>query len=88
MKVVRGFTGLLAGGLVALVLALGVAWVIADAQGAPGPGPVRMVGHLVAAVVAVAAQRYADRHLDGRGVVATVVVVAVTAAVLVVAWVP
>ncbi len=88
MKVVRGFTGLLAGGLVALVLALGVAWIIADAQGAPGPGPVRMIGHLVAAVVAVAAQAYVDRHPDGRGLVAAVVVVAVTVAVLVIAWVP
>jgi cobalamin biosynthesis protein CobD/CbiB len=88
MRVVRGFTGLLAGGLVALVLALGVAWVIADAEGAPGPGPVRMVGHLVAAVVAVAAQRYADRHHDGRGAVAALVVLAVTVAVLLIAWVP
>jgi cobalamin biosynthesis protein CobD/CbiB len=87
MTVLRGFTGLLAGGLVALVLALGVAWVIADAQGAPGPGPVRMVGHLLAAVVAVAAQRYADRHRDGRGALAAFVVLAVTVAVLAVAWI-
>jgi cobalamin biosynthesis protein CobD/CbiB len=88
MKVVRGFTGLLAGGLVALVLALGVAWIIADAQGAPGPGPLRMIGHLVAAVVAVTAQRYVDRHLDGRGLVAAAVVLGVTVAVLLIAWVP
>ncbi|MGI5127647.1 hypothetical protein ACQEVB_12615 [Pseudonocardia sp. CA-107938] len=87
MRVLRGFTGLLAGGLVALVLALGVAWALAAAEGAPGPGPVRVLGHLVAAVVAVAAQRYADRNAGGRAAVAALAVVVVTVLVLVVAWI-
>ncbi len=87
MKALRLLTGLLAGGLVALVLALGVAWVVAAREHAPGPGVARVVGHLVAAVVAVAAQRYADRHPDGRGVAAALAVLVVTAALLAVAWI-
>lgn len=83
----RGFTGLLAGGLVALVLALGVAWVIAASDNAPGPGIGRMLGHLAAAVVAVAAQRYADRHPDARGVLAALAVLVVTVALLALAWI-
>jgi hypothetical protein len=46
-----------------------------------------VVGHLVAAVVAVAAQRYADRHPDGRGVAAALAVLVVTAALLAIAWI-
>lgn len=87
MKALRLVSGLLAGGLVALVLALGVAWSLAARENAPGPGVALVAGHLVAAVVAVTAQVYADRHRDGRGSLASLAVVAVTAAVLVIAWI-
>lgn len=83
----RGLSGLLAGGLVATVVALGVAWVVAAGMDAPGPGVVRLVGHLVAAVVAVVAQRYADRHPGADGVAAALAVVAITVLVLAMAWI-
>jgi steroid 5-alpha reductase family enzyme len=82
----RGLTGLLAGGLVALAVALTVGWVIADRTGSPGPGPATLVWHGAAAVAAVVAQLYADRH-DGRsGLLAAVAVALITAVVLAVQW--
>ncbi|GAB3154793.1 hypothetical protein GCM10027258_59100 [Amycolatopsis stemonae] len=58
----RGFTGSLAAGLT--VLALGVLLVagIDFYQGVPGPGAVMLIGHPVAAVLALLAQRVADRR--------------------------
>lgn len=82
----RGFSGLLAGGLAALAVALYAAWFVADRAGSAGPGTSTLVWHTVAAVVAVAAQVYADRTAGVRGAVAAVGVVAVTAAVLAAQW--
>lgn len=82
----RGFSGLLAGGLAALAVALFAAWFVADRTGSAGPGAPTLVWHTVAAVVAVAAQVYADRRAGARGVVAALAVVAVTAGVLAAQW--
>ncbi|MFI5590556.1 hypothetical protein ACIA5G_36305 [Amycolatopsis sp. NPDC051758] len=58
----RGFTGSLAAGLA--VLAVGVLAVagIDLYTGAPGPGAAMLIGHPVAAVLALLAQRVADRR--------------------------
>lgn len=82
----RGFSGLLAGGLAVLTVALFVAWFVADRTGSAGPGASTLVWHTVAAVTAVVAQVYADRRVGPRGAVAAVGVVAVTAAVLAAQW--
>ena len=82
----RGLSGVLAGGMVALFAALVVAWVIALRAGAPGPGAVVLVVHACAAVIAVAVQRHADRTAGPRGVLAALVTIVVVAALLIYEW--
>jgi hypothetical protein len=52
----------------------------------PGPGTATVVWHAVAAVVAVAAQIYADRRSGARGVLAAVGVLAAAALLLYFQW--
>lgn len=82
----RALSGLLAGGLVVLAVALAVAWFVAMNSGSPGPGPSTLFWHGGSAVVAVLAQRHADRHRDAGGTTAAVAVVGITVAVLAVQW--
>ena len=77
-SLLRGLSGLLVGGLVALALVLVAAWWYADRTGFPGPGPGMLIGHGVAAVAAVAAQLWVDRRRDRVGtLVAALLAVAV-----------
>jgi steroid 5-alpha reductase family enzyme len=85
-RALRGLTGVLAGGLVALLVALVVAWVVSRNTDMPGPGTATLVWHAIAAVVAVAAQVYADRRPDGRGLLAAVGVLLTAAALLFFQW--
>ena len=85
-RLLRGLSGLLAGGLVVLLVALGVAWYIADRVGSSGPGAQTLVWHAVAAVAAVLAQRHADRHGDVGGVLAACAVIVISAVLLTVEW--
>jgi hypothetical protein len=85
-RALRGLTGVLAGGLVALLIALVVAAVVSRNAAMPGPGTATLVWHGIAAVVAVAAQVYADRRPDGRGLLAAVVVLLTAAALLFFQW--
>lgn len=82
----RGLSALLAGGLVALVLALVVAWIVAERTGAPGPGTNTLIWHAAGAVAAVVVQRQADRRPGAAGVLAACGVVVITAVVLAVQW--
>jgi hypothetical protein len=82
----RTITGLLAGGLVALTVALVVAWFVAGKVGSPGPGPSMLVWHGLAAVAAVVAQLQADRRAGLHGRLAMAAVVLITTAVLAVQW--
>jgi hypothetical protein len=86
IRLLRGFSGVLAGGLVALALALLVAGVVAQRHAVPGPGALSIAGHVVAAVVAVLVQRRADRTTGVAGAGAALGVVALTAVVLGVQW--
>jgi hypothetical protein len=86
VRLLRGLSGLLAGGLVALVLALVGAWFLAEQLGVPGPTVSTIAGHAVAAVAAVLAQHQADRRRDGAAVAAALAVVLITAVVLAVQW--
>jgi hypothetical protein len=85
-RLLRGLSGLLAGGLVALVFALVGAWFLAEHLAVPGPEPSTIAGHTFAAVVAVLAQRQADRRSGATAILAALAVVLVTVVVLAVRW--
>ncbi|MEU0533500.1 hypothetical protein [Amycolatopsis tolypomycina] len=78
----RGFTGSLAAGLAVLAVGVLVVGVICLFTGAPGPGVASLVGHPVAAGLALGAQRVADRRrgLPAVGAGFAVVLFAVSAA--------
>ncbi|WIX87890.1 hypothetical protein [Amycolatopsis sp. DG1A-15b] len=82
----RGFTGSLAAGLT--VLALGVLAVagICLFTGAPGPGATLLVGHPMAAALALLAQRVADRRNGPPAVGAGLAVVLFTVSALTLFW--
>jgi hypothetical protein len=82
----RGLSGLLAGGLVVLLVVLCIAWYIADRSGTSGPGASTLAWHAVAAVAAVLAQRHADRHRGAAGAVTACIVIAITVALLTAEW--
>ncbi|OXM42414.1 hypothetical protein [Amycolatopsis alba] len=83
----RGLTGSLAAGMVVLAVFVLVVAGICLFTGAPGPGPLMLAGHPVAAVVALLAQRVADSR-NGRvaGFAGLLVVVSVTAALSLFWW--
>ncbi len=83
----RGFSGVLAAGMVALVGGLVVAWVVALQAGSPGPGAGTLLVHAVAAAAAMLAQVYADRTPGPRGAVAALGVIVAVVAVLTVEWI-
>jgi hypothetical protein len=83
---VRGLSGVLVGGLVALALVLLGGWFYADRTGLPGPGLAMIVGHGVAAVLAVVAQVRVDRRPDRRATLAAVALAGLVAGGLALAW--
>jgi len=84
--VLRGLSGVLAAGLVALVAGLAVAWVVALWAGSPGPGAGTLLVHAAAAAVVMVVRVYADRTPGPRGAVAAVGVIVTVVAVLTVEW--
>lgn len=62
----RGLSGVVAGGLVALAIAVCVAQWLASTSGRPGPGLGAVACHVVAALAAVVLQLLAERA-PGRG---------------------
>jgi hypothetical protein len=72
--VARAVTGSLAAGLLLLALFLIGTQVWALGQGLQGPGIPTMIGHIVAAVVALVLQAIADRRRDAVGGVAAIAV--------------
>jgi hypothetical protein len=61
VHVLARLSGVLAGGLVALAIAVCVAQWLASMSGRPGPGVTAVIGHGVAALAAVALQLAAER---------------------------
>ncbi len=78
-----GVTGLVAGGLAVLALALAASWVVAPRWGLPGPAPDLLAWHAGAAVAVVAAQVRADRTGRSRAALA---VTGAALAVLALLW--
>jgi predicted lipid-binding transport protein (Tim44 family) len=82
----RGFTGSLAAGLTVLAIGVLAVAVIDLNTGAPGPGAVLLIGHPVAAVLALLAQRVADRRNGASAAGAGVAVVLFTVSALTLFW--
>jgi hypothetical protein len=85
-SVLRGLSGLLTGGLVALALVLVAGWFYADRTGLPGPGIGMLIGHVVAAVAAVVVQVYVDRRTDRVGTLAAAASAALIVGALALVW--
>lgn len=85
-SLLRGLSGLLVGGLVALALVLMAGWFYADRAGLPGPGIGMLVGHVVAAVAAVAGQVWVDRRRDRVGTLVAAALAALVAGGLALVW--
>jgi hypothetical protein len=82
----RAAGGALAAGLAVLAVTLLVAWGWAVAHDDPGPRPRLLIGHLVAAALALTLQRVADRQARGIGRAASVGVLLVAGAVVAFFW--
>jgi hypothetical protein len=85
-SVLRGLSGVLVGGLVALALVLLAGGFYADRTGLPGPGLGVIVGHGVAAVAAVIAQVWVDRRRDRTGTLAAAVLAVLVVGGLTLTW--
>jgi hypothetical protein len=82
----RGLSGVLAGGLVVLAIAVCLAQWLAGTSGRAGPGLAAVAGHGLAAAAAVALQLAADRR-GGRGAaLASYSILLLTACVLWFGW--
>ena len=83
----RGLSGLLAGGLVVLAIAVCAAQWLAGTSGRPsGPGLPAVVGHVAAALAAVVLQLVADRSRGPRAALASGSVLMIAAGVLWFGW--
>ncbi|MQA15453.1 MAG: hypothetical protein GEV09_15160 [Pseudonocardiaceae bacterium] len=86
LRLLRGLSGALTAGLVAVALALGAAEWLSGPDTVPGPGAGMVIGHGVSAAAAVVLQWVADRSRGGRAFLATVAVLAVVGVVLWTWW--
>jgi predicted lipid-binding transport protein (Tim44 family) len=82
----RGFTGSLAAGLVVLAVGVLVVAGVCLVSGAPGPGPVLLVGHPVVAALAWTAQRVVDRRNGAPAAGAGIAVVLFAVSALTLFW--
>ena len=82
----RELAGALAVGLSVLAIVVVVFQVLGWVRGVPGPGTTMVGGHLVAAVLAVLAQRVADRSRGWLAAAAAIAVVVITAVTMWLLW--
>ena len=83
----RGLSGVLAAGMVALVVGLVVAWVVGAAGGLPGPGAATLArARRRGGRGGASAQVCADRTAGPRGALAAAGVIVTVGAVLTVEW--
>lgn len=75
VKALRGISGVLVGGMIALIVALVVTAVVAQQVGVPGPGIDTLIWHVVVAATAVALQVRADRTGAGWAPPAVIVLI-------------
>lgn len=82
----RGLSGVLAGGLVALAIAVCTAQWLAGTSGRPGPGAAVVAGHVVAALAAVMLQLAAEWSQGQKAALASWSVLVLAAGVLWFGW--
>ena len=87
LRALRGFSGALAAGLVALTLVLAVAQWLSDQwfsgpATVPRPGAGTLIGHGAGTLIALLLQWAADRSSGGRAVATSLAVLSVVAALL------
>lgn len=85
-RVVRGLSGMVAGGLVALAIAVCVAQWLSSMSGRPGPGMVTVAGHVAAALAAVGLQLVAERTLGRNAALASWAVLVLAVGILRFGW--
>ena len=86
VRAARGLSGLLTGGLVGLAIVVCAAQWLAGTSGRPGPGMAEVVGHVVAALAAVALQLVADRLRGPSAALVSGSVLVIAAGVLWFGW--
>ncbi|MCE7008413.1 hypothetical protein LWC34_37210 [Kibdelosporangium philippinense] len=82
----RELTGALAAGLVVLAVAIFVLQIISWSKGVPGLGVVELIGHIVAAGLAIYAQRTVNRSSGRPAMIAGLGIGVITLLVLVLFW--
>lgn len=82
MRLLRGLSGIVAGGMAALAAVVTGAAIIGAEKRFPGPGVAVVAWHVGAAVVAVTAQVFADRRRSGWVDLGVALLVFVTAGAL------
>ena len=86
LRMLRLLSGVLAGGLVMLAVAVGLAQWLLKSAGHSGPGAPDVIGHAVAALGAVTLQLVVDRTRGLRAALAATAILALAAAVLWFGW--
>lgn len=86
MKLVRGFSGVVAGGVVVLLCVVAGAAVMGSRRDFPGPGAESLTWHVLAAVVVVGAQLFADRRRGVAAFAGSAVVLVMTGILLWTQW--
>ncbi|MFI8972612.1 hypothetical protein ACIGO9_06985 [Nocardia asteroides] len=86
MTLVRGLSGVVAGGVVVLLCVVAGAAVMGARRDFPGPGAESLTWHILAAVVVVGAQLFADRNRGVAALSGSAVVLITTGALLWTQW--
>ncbi|MCJ0893959.1 hypothetical protein [Rhodococcus sp. ARC_M5] len=86
LRFLRGLSGIVTAGLLVLAIAVAVTQYLGHTRGFPGPGGLSVAAHIVAAVVAVIAQRITDHRRGFAAFLGAMVVFVATGLVLWTQW--
>ncbi|GAB0107289.1 hypothetical protein JMUB6875_62830 [Nocardia sp. JMUB6875] len=86
MRIVRGLSGIIAGGTVVLAATVVGTAIIGVRRGFPGPGWLDVTWHVAAAVAVVAAQIYTDRRQGFTAFLGSLVVFGIAGYLLWAQW--
>ncbi|MFM1723712.1 hypothetical protein ABEU20_002284 [Rhodococcus sp. PAM 2766] len=85
-RMLRGLSGVVAGGVVVLTVVVVVAAYLSSSRDFPGPGAESIAAHIVAGVVVVGLQVFSDRRRGGASVVASGVILGIIGVLLWTQW--
>ncbi|MGY4099517.1 hypothetical protein ACW2Q0_08130 [Nocardia sp. R16R-3T] len=86
MRVLRGLSGIVAGGMFVLALVVVGAAVIAARRGFPGPGGESVTWHVATSAIGIGAQIFSDRHRGSAAFYGSMVVFIVAGILLWSQW--